>query len=227
MSLLRFDSVSKKYGDHFALSDISFEIKSGEFVFLVGPSGAGKSTIAKLITREINPSAGSVFFNDTNLSNLTDENLPELRRNIAVIFQDFKLLEEKSVFDNVAISLEVVNAPDHAIKEIVPNVLGLVKLDHKMDTPTQDLSGGEKQRLSIARALAHEPTLILADEPTGMIDPEASVELVEIFEKINKMGTSVLMATHDKDIVDKFKKRVIKITNGYLDFDRENSKYDG
>jgi len=226
MSQIEFKNVTKEYiPGNKVLDDVSFSIEKGEFVFMIGPSGAGKSTIIKLLTREEKPEEGQIFFNNEDISNITPEEMPEYRRKIGVVYQDYKLLNSKTVYDNVAVSLEVVDSDEQEIKSVVPNVLSLVGLlDHSSYYP-QELSGGEKQRVAIARALAHEPDVLIADEATGMIDPDVSDEIVELLEKINSLGTTVIMATHDQRIVDKLTKRVIKIQKGKLVSDKKGGKY--
>ena len=226
MSQIEFKNVTKEYiPGNKVLDDVSFSIEKGEFIFIIGPSGAGKSTIIKLLTREEKPEEGQVVFNNQDISNIKPEEMPDYRRKIGVVYQDYKLLNSKTVYDNVAVSLEVVDADEQEIKSVVPNVLSLVGLlDHSSYYP-QELSGGEKQRVAIARALAHEPDVLIADEATGMIDPDVSDEIVELLEKINSLGTTVIMATHDQRIVDKLTKRVIKIQKGKLVSDKKGGKY--
>jgi len=209
------------------LDEVSLSIDQGEFVFIIGPSGAGKSTVIKLLLREELPGSGEIFFQGKNILDILPKDMPEYRRKIGVVFQDYRLLDSKTVYDNVAISLEVVDADKEDIKSIVPNVLSLVGLlDHSSYYPGQ-LSGGEKQRVAIARALAHEPDVLVADEATGMIDTDSSDEIVEILEKINSLGTTIIMATHDQRIVDKLTKRVIKIEKGKIVSDKKGGKYRG
>ncbi len=226
MSQIEFKNVTKEYiKDNKVLDGVSFSIEKGEFVFMIGPSGAGKSTIIKLLTREEKPEEGQVIFNNQDILEIKPEEMPEFRRKIGVVYQDYKLLNSKTVYDNVAVSLEVVDSDEQEIKSVVPNVLSLVNLlDHSSNYP-QELSGGEKQRVAIARALAHEPDVLIADEATGMIDPDVSDEIVELLEKINSLGTTVIMATHDQRIVDKLTKRVIKIEKGKLVSDKKGGKY--
>jgi len=226
MSQIEFKNVTKEYiPGNKVLDDVSFSIEKGEFIFIIGPSGAGKSTIIKLLTREEKPEEGQVVFNNQDILNIKPEEMPDYRRKIGVVYQDYKLLNSKTVYDNVAVSLEVVDADEQEIKSVVPNVLSLVGLlDHSSYYP-QELSGGEKQRVAIARALAHEPDVLIADEATGMIDPDVSDEIVELLEKINSLGTTVIMATHDQRIVDKLTKRVIKIQKGKLVSDKKGGKY--
>ena len=226
MPQIEFKNVTKEYIEgNKVLDDVSFSIEKGEFVFIIGPSGAGKSTIIKLLTCEEKPDRGEIEFQGKSVLDIQLDEMPEYRRSIGVVFQDYKLLNSKTVYDNVAVSLEVVNSDEQDIKSIVPNVLSLVGLlDHASFYPNE-LSGGEKQRVAIARALAHEPDVLIADEATGMIDPDASDEIVELLEKINSLGTTVIMATHDQRIVDKLTKRVIKIQQGKLVSDKKGGKY--
>ncbi len=224
--LISFQNVTKEYDNGFkCLDDVSFTIDKGEFVFLVGRSGAGKSTLVKLLIREQTPTSGSVVFDNTDVVNIPHKQIHEMRRRIGVVFQDFKVLPSKNVFDNVAIALEVTDAPKSQIKEVVDNVLTLVGLLDKAQRFPAELSGGELQRVVIARALAHEPDLLVADEPTGNIDPVASQQIVDIFEKVNKMGVAVLMATHDDRVVDRLKKRVVRLENGKVVSDVKEGKY--
>jgi len=227
MPLIKFENVTKKYQDDIvALDEISFEINPKEFVFLVGPSGAGKSTLVKLLIKEEDPTSGDILFNDESILEIEKDQISDLRRRIGVVFQDFKLLETKTVFENVAVALEVVDSPQKDIKEIVPSVLSLVGLEDKADYYPSQLSGGEKQRIALARAIAHEPDVIVADEPTGMIDPDSSEDLMEVFEKVNTLGTTILMATHDREIVNKMKKRVLRIEDGKITSDKMEGNYD-
>lgn len=224
--LVAFQNVTKEYENGFkCLDDVSFTIDKGEFVFLVGRSGAGKSTLVKLLIREQMPTAGSIVFDDVSVSTIPQKEIHTLRRRIGVVFQDFKVLPSKNVFDNVAIALEVTDAPGSQAKEVVDNVLTLVGLLDKSERFPAELSGGELQRVAIARALAHEPDLLVADEPTGNIDPVSSAQVVEIFEKVNKMGVAILMATHDDRIVDKLKKRVVRLEAGRVISDVAEGKY--
>lgn len=228
MPQIEFINVTKKYDGNFtALDSISFSIEDDEFVFLVGPSGAGKSTITKLLIREETCDSGEILFKGQNVMDLPHEEIPGLRRKIGVVFQDFKLLSSKNVFENVSVALEVVDSPELEIKSIVPNVLSMVGLTEKMFSYPRQLSGGEKQRLCIARALAHEPDVLIADEPTGNIDPDASIQIIEILEKINSLGTTVIMATHDEKLVDRLKKRVIRLEKGIIVSDKKGGKYRG
>ena len=224
-SIIIFENVFKSYKGDEVLENIDFQVKRGEFVFLIGPSGAGKSTIIKLLNREESPTSGKIFIDGTDLSTVPYEEMHKIRRKIGVVFQDFRVIKSKNVFENVAISLEVVNSPVDVIQEVVPNILGMVGLQNKIYKNPSELSGGEVQRLIIARALAHEPDIIIADEPTGMIDPRATGEIMNLLNEINKMGTTVLMATHDYNIVNHYKKRVIKIDNGKIVSDKKGGTY--
>ncbi len=226
MAIIEFVDVTKEYaGGYKALDGVSFSVDPGEFVFVVGPSGAGKSTLVKLLIKEDKPAAGDIFFDGQSILSVERANVPALRRRVGVVFQDFKLLDSKNVFDNVAIALDVVNASADDIRNIVPNVLSMVGLLDKADKYPKQLSGGEKQRISIARAIAHEPDVLVADEPTGMIDLVAAEEVIEIFDRINALGTTIFMATHDKKIVDALKKRVIRLENGKIVSDKQKGTY--
>lgn len=226
MAQIDFKEVTKEYesGKH-VLENVSFSIEDGEFVFLVGPSGAGKSTLIKMLIHEDAPTGGDILFYGDSIIQIQPEQVSNLRRRIGVVFQDFKLLDSKNVFENVAVALDVVNSPKEVVHNVVPNVLGMVGLLDKMFKFPSQLSGGEKQRVSIARALAHEPDVLIADEPTGMIDPQASDEIMEILEKVNSLGTTIVMATHEHEIVDKLKKRVIRLEGGKVVSDKKGGKY--
>jgi len=225
--LIEFREVTKEYEEGFkALDNVSFTVDNGEFVFIVGESGAGKTTLAKLLIREAFPTSGQVLFEDSDVHTLEGDDVSTLRRRIGVVFQDYKILKSRTVFENVAIALEVDGTDDDVIRSVVPNVLSLVNLSHKTHSNPDTLSGGEKQRVAIARALAHEPDVLVADEPTGMIDPNSGDEVMNILEKIHAMGTTVIMATHDKTIVDKMKKRVIKLDRGKVVSDKKKGTYE-
>ncbi len=226
MPQVEFINVSKQYDDFIAVNNVSFYIEKGEFLFLIGPSGAGKSTLIKMLIREELPTAGDILLDGESLLSIPQEQIHTLRRRVGVVFQDFKILRSKTVFENVAVALEVVDSPKNEINEVVPNVLNLVGLQDKINSLPYKLSGGEKQRLAIARALAHEPDILVADEPTGMIDPQASQDVLNILKKINDLGTTILMSTHDKQIVDKMKKRVIVLDKGGVISDKTGGKYD-
>jgi len=225
--VIEFQNVSKKYscGDVEAISNVSFNISIGEFISIVGPSGAGKSTLIRLLTCEEKPSEGKILVAGRDISKLKKRELPFYRRKVGVIFQDFKLLPKKTVYENVAFALEVCDATNAEIKEKVPKIIDLVGLTNRVFALTEELSGGEKQRVSIARALVHNPKLLIADEPTGNLDPVSTWEIIELLFKINKQGTIVLLATHDKEVVDTLERRVISVKNGKIVSDQKKGKY--
>ena len=219
-------NVTKTYetGTH-ALNGIDLHIDDGEFVFLVGQSGSGKSTMIKLLTAELKPTGGSVLVNGYKLETIKRSRVPYLRRTLGVIFQDFRLIENKTVFENVAFAMRVVGAGSREIKKRVPYVLELVGLENKARRYPSELSGGEQQRVAIARALVNNPTMIIADEPTGNLDPARSFEIMLLLEQINALGTTVLVVTHEKGLVDRFTKRVIAIDEGKVVSDRMDGYY--
>ncbi len=202
-----------------ALDDVSMSIKEGEFVFLVGPSGSGKTTVMKLITGEILADAGQIVVNDFNMRTIRRRKLPKMRRTIGAIFQDYRLIDNMNVYDNVAFAMRVVGARNREIRKRVPYVLELVGLEGREKRMPTELSGGEQQRVAIARALVNNPRMIVADEPTGNLDPVRSLELMLLFEKINEMGTTILVVTHEKELVNAFSKRVIAIEGGHVTSD--------
>jgi len=214
--LIKLDRVTKSFGRIKAVNDVSFHVDKGEFVFLTGPSGAGKTTIMRLILRELIPDSGSIFFEGHNITNLTEKAVPEYRQKIGVVFQDFKLLPERTVRENVEVALAVLGVAEDEWKTRVDHVLKLTGLLSRSELFPAQLSGGELQRVSLARALVVNPKLILADEPTGNLDWETSEGLMELFEKINKEDKTIIMATHNKMIVEKLKKRIIKIKDGKI-----------
>jgi cell division transport system ATP-binding protein len=217
--------VSKRYGPIVALNDVSLQVHRGEFVSLVGPSGAGKSTLLKLLIREELPSDGEIIIAGKDITELRYHDIPYYRRQIGVVFQDFKLLPQKTVAENVAFALEVADVPDGEIERRVPKVLRLVGLLDRVNNYPAELSGGEKQRCAIARALVHGPKLLLADEPTGNLDPDSMWDVVKLLLRINDMGTIVILATHNKEIVDQINRRVIHITEGKIVSDRKRGGY--
>lgn len=218
--------VSKKYRrSTTALRDITVSVNQGDFVYLVGPSGAGKSSFIKLLYREEQVTSGSIYVGEFDLTKLRKKDVPILRRNIGVVFQDYKLLEKKTVFENVAYAMEVIGEKRRNIKRRVPEVLELVGLKHKMRSFPNQLSGGEQQRVAIARAIVNNPKLLIADEPTGNLDPEISWEIMHLLERINLQGTTVLMATHNSHIVNTLRHRVIAIEDGRLVRDEEEGDY--
>ncbi|WP_096226170.1 cell division ATP-binding protein FtsE [Geobacillus sp. FJAT-46040] len=208
-----------------ALNGINVRIKQGEFVYVVGPSGAGKSTFIKMMYREEKPTSGTIMVNGVNLAKLKDSKVPLLRRHIGVVFQDFKLLPKLNVYENVAFALEVIEESPKAIRQKVMEVLDLVGLKHKVRSYPNELSGGEQQRVSIARSIVNSPKIVIADEPTGNLDPETSWGIVELFEKINDRGTTIVMATHNKEIVNATRRRVIAIENGKIVRDEARGEY--
>lgn len=212
-------------GGHVALQDITVKIQKGEFVFIVGPSGAGKSTFIKLLIREEMPTKGQIFFNGKNITRMRHSQVPFLRRRIGVVFQDFRLLPQKTVYENVAFAMEVIEAPFREIKKRVPKVLEMVGLSHKMNAKPHELSGGEQQRVSLARALVNNPDVIIADEPTGNLDPDTSWEIIKLLNEINMSGTTLIVATHAKDIVNAMRKRVLQLDSGKLVRDEERGVY--
>ncbi len=210
-------NVSKSYsGDTMALDNISLTIPDGQFVFIVGPSGSGKSTFLKLLTKEEEPTSGKIIINGTNITSMKKRKIPYLRRTMGIVFQDFRVIEKMTVFENVAFAMHVVGAKSRDIRRRVPYVLNLVDLGDKARRKVSELSGGEKQRVGLARALVNNPNMIIADEPTGNIDPSLSYELVELLSQINKCGTTVIMVTHDISIVRRFNFRVIEIADGKI-----------
>ena len=215
--MIEFIDVVKSYpeGNH-ALRGVSMQIEDGEFCYLVGPSGSGKSTIIKMITGEIRPTSGSVHVNGYSLERIRKSEIPYMRRTVGVVFQDFRLIANKTVYDNVAFAMRVIGARDREIKERVPYVLELVGLDSKATRHPNELSGGEQQRLAIARALVNNPSTIIADEPTGNLDPELAMEIMSLLQEINNLGTTMLLVTHERDLVERFGKRVIAIDEGLV-----------
>lgn len=218
--------VSKKYPNGvLALSDVSITIGKGEFVFLVGPSGAGKSTFVRLVYAEENPTSGRVFVSGRDITQLRPREIPYLRRTLGVVFQDFKLLPQRTAFENVALALQVVGASRRELKRKVTRALALVGLLNRANHYPAELSGGEQQRVSLARALVNNPVMLLADEPTGNLDPDTSWQLIALLEEINRQGTTVVVATHAWDIVDRMRKRVIEIEAGRIVRDEEGGRY--
>jgi len=225
--VLQFKNVTKTYENTnvTALENVSLDIQKGEFVFLVGHSGAGKSTLIKLITAEEKATSGEIIINDINVNKLKRKEIPYYRRTLGMVFQDFRLLDNKTVMENVAYAMRVVGATKRQIRRRAPDVLGRVGLSQKAHFLPDELSGGEQQRVAIARALANNPNLIIADEPTGNLDPDTSKEIMEYLEEINRSGTTVIVATHDKDIVNRMHKRVIAVDAGAIVRDDERGGY--
>jgi len=224
--MIEFKNVTKVYDNNvLALSNLNINIDKGEFVFLVGPSGAGKSTFIKMLLKEVDPTAGEVIIAGTNITKLTHKEVPFYRRKIGVVFQDFRLIPTLNIYENVAFALRVIGASEREIQKKVPSVLAMVGLTKKRNAFPNQLSGGEQQRVSIARSIVNSPSLLIADEPTGNLDPETSLEIMDIISDINRAGTTIVMATHAKDIVDTMKKRVIAIEKGTVARDEERGKY--
>ncbi len=224
--MIVFDHVRKVYEPSvLALDGVSFTIEKGEFVFLVGPSGSGKSTLIRLLLKEVEPTDGRIFVGGRELARLKRSKVPMLRRNIGCVFQDFKLLPNRTAFENVAYALRVRGESAKAIRQKVPEVLNLVGLTHKMSSYPDELSGGEQQRVSIARAFANHPPLLICDEPTGNLDPDTSVGIMQLLYRINRTGTTILMATHDREMVDKMRRRVIALEQGKLIRDERRGGY--
>jgi len=224
--MITFHNVSKVYNKHsVALEDIDLEIKPGEFVSIVGRSGAGKSTLIKMLIGEEKPTKGRVVFGAYEVNKLRAKDLPKLRRQIGIVFQDFKLLPRKNAYENVAFALEVEGRSQHEIEDLVPQVLDMVGLGDKHHNFPHELSGGEKQRVAIARAMIHRPAVLIADEPTGNLDEANSEEIVRLISKINELGTTVILATHNKHVVNLLHKRVIALANGKVVSDEEKAKY--
>lgn len=226
--MITMEHVSKKYeNDVLALNDINITIYKGEFVFVVGPSGAGKSTFMRMLLRETLPSSGTVKVNGYNISAMRNKDVPYLRRSLGIVFQDYRLLPNKTVYENVAFAMRVIEAPRRLIQRSVISVLGVVGLKDKYRCFPHQLSGGEQQRIAIARAIVNQPSIVIADEPTGNLDPETTWGIMEIFDRINRAGTTIVMATHNKDIVDTMQRRVITISQGAITRDVAQGGYDG
>jgi len=224
--MIFFQNVSKIYNSHsVALDNVTFKVMPREFATLVGRSGAGKSTVVKLLIGEEKPTKGRIFFDKEEVNKLTSKELPHLRRRIGIVFQDFKLLPQKNAFENVAFALEAAGCLPKEIEEFVPQILDLVGLKDKILNFPHELSGGEKQRVAIARAMINQPDVLVADEPTGNLDPINSNEIIKLLLKINELGTTVLLATHNKNVVDSLEKRVISIEGGRIIRDEEEGKY--
>jgi cell division transport system ATP-binding protein len=225
--MIRLENVTKHYGtDVVALRDASFDVNKGEFVFLVGPSGSGKSTLLRLLNRQDRPEAGAVYVAGRNIIDMPAGRVPQLRRNIGNVFQDYKLLSNKTVFENIAFAQEVIGKPKHVIRQQVPAVLDLVGLAGKEERFPHQLSGGEQQRVSVARAFVNRPLILLADEPTGNLDPATGEGIMRLLDRINQIGTTVLMATHDQRIVNSMRKRVIQLDRGVIVRDQARGVYD-
>jgi cell division transport system ATP-binding protein len=224
--MIKTEHVTKVYKDSVvALEDVAIDVRKGEFVFVVGPSGSGKSTFIRLLLKEEEPTRGNIYVAGKNIANLSPWKVPYLRRNIGTVFQDFKLLPDKTVFENVAFALEVIGKPRHVIDRRVPEILELVGLGEKLNNYPEELSGGEQQRVSVARAFVNRPLILLADEPTGNLDPSTSVEIMKLLDRINRTGTTVIMATHDNAIVDAMRRRVVELESGRVVRDQARGVY--
>ena len=224
--VIEIKNVSKVYKNNvIALSNVNISINKGEFIFLVGPSGAGKSTFIKLLLREIEPTSGEIYVNNIDINKLKRRQVPYYRRNIGVVFQDFRLLNDKTAYENVAFAMRIIGASSREIKKRVPQILSQVGLSSKLSSYPHQLSGGEQQRVVLARALVNNPVLLICDEPTGNLDPETANEIMELLNDINKSGTTVLMATHARDLVDRMKKRVVAIEKGVIVRDQLRGVY--
>ncbi|NLJ99213.1 MAG: cell division ATP-binding protein FtsE [Tissierellia bacterium] len=225
--MIRLINISKEYKNGVkALSNINLSIKKGEFVFLVGPSGAGKSTLIKLILKEEEPTGGKIFLNDKEITKVRNRRIPHIRRGVGTVFQDFRLLPNKTVYENVSFAMEIIGAPPKEINRRVPDVLSMVGLSEKAYCYPSELSGGEHQRVAISRAIVNNPPVLIADEPTGNLDPDTSWDIMDVLLDINRRGTTVLMATHAKEIVDIMKKRVIAIEAGKIVRDEQRGVYE-
>ena len=224
--MITLENVSKSYAKgQPALNDVSLHIDKGEFVFIVGNSGSGKSTLIKLLLKELDPPSGTIIVNDQNLGKMKRRKVPKYRRGVGVVFQDFRLLKDRNVYENVAFAQRVIERPNRVIKKRVPEILTLVGLAEKYKSFPRELSGGEQQRVALARALVNRPNILLADEPTGNLDPKNSLEIMKLLEEINERGTTVLVVTHNREIVNSFRKRVITMRKGVIVSDEEEGGY--
>lgn len=224
--MILFENVTKKFGSTLALDDISLNIKQGEFVFIVGPSGAGKSTLLRILTREIVPTSGKTMVGNHDIAKIKDKDVPSLRRKVGVVFQDFKLLDDRTVFENVALTLEVLGKSNEEISKLVEHILKLVEIWDQRNLFPRQLSGGEAQRTAIARAIVGKPDVLLADEPTGDLDPKTAWGVIQLLNEINSWGTTILMATHNQEIVNTLKRRVVTLKDGKITKDNKEGKYE-
>ncbi len=224
--MITFENISKTYATGIeAVHDVSLEIEKGDFAFFIGPSGCGKSTLMKLLLKEIEPTVGKIYINGKDITHMPRKNIPYLRRSMGIVFQDFRLLQDKTVYENVAFAMRVIEANSKLIKKQVPNALSLVGLLNKANMYPDELSGGEQQRVAVARALVNNPMMLIADEPTGNLDPDTAWEIMSLLNDINRRGTTVIVATHAKEIVDKMQKRVIEIDKGVIHSDIKKGVY--
>ena len=224
--MIALDNVYKTYATGVtALNGISLKIRKGEFVFVVGTSGSGKTTFFKLLLKELEPTSGAIYMNNQNIGKLRRRRVPKMRRGIGVVFQDFRLLKDRTEYENIAFAMRVVGKPTKVIKDTVPQLLAVVGLSNKADAYPKELSGGEQQRVALARALANNPPVLLADEPTGNLDPKNAWEIMGLLEEINMRGTTVIVVTHNKEIVEKMQKRVITLSNGVIVSDEQKGGY--
>jgi len=223
--MIYFDGVTRVYDGHSAVSDVTFKIDPGEFVSIVGHSGAGKTTLLRLLLAEEKPTSGSVFFESVNINHIKSRHIPEYRRRIGTVFQDFRLLPQKTAYENIAFAMEAAGKTDEEIRSDVPQVLELVDLGDKIFHFPGELSGGEKQRVAIARAIVAQPDVLIADEPTGNLDPVATYDIIQILKKINEMGTTVILTTHNKGVIDALHRRVVTMENGKVIRDDAHGKY--
>ena len=224
--MITFENVSKRYATGTeAVRDVSLEIEKGEFAFIVGPSGCGKSTLMKMLLKEVEPTSGRIYINGKDITNLPKKKIPYLRRSMGIVFQDFRLLQDKTVYENVAYAMRVIETNPKIIRKQVPNALSLVGLLHKAKGYPDQLSGGEQQRVAVARAIVNNPMMLIADEPTGNLDPDTAWEIMSLLNDINRRGTTVVVATHAKEIVDKMQKRVIAIDHGVIHSDIKRGVY--
>ena len=224
--MITFENVSKRYATGTeAVRDVSLEIEKGEFAFIVGPSGCGKSTLMKMLLKEVEPTSGRIYINGKDITNLPKKKIPYLRRSMGIVFQDFRLLQDKTVYENVAYAMRVIETNPKIIRKQVTNALSLVGLLHKAKVYPDQLSGGEQQRVAVARAIVNNPMMLIADEPTGNLDPDTAWEIMSLLNDINRIGTTVVVATHAKEIVDKMQKRVIAIDHGVIHSDIKRGVY--
>jgi cell division transport system ATP-binding protein len=223
--MIEYKNVTKTYGSNIGLEDVSVRIDKGDFVFLVGPSGAGKSTFIKLLLKEIKPDSGSIIFNGLDITKMSNRGVPKLRRSIGIVFQDFRLLPKKTVYENVAFAMEIIHMGPRVIRRQAPQALSLVGISSEASKYPDELSAGEQQRVAIARAIVNNPAILIADEPTGNLDPDTAWEIMRLLEQINMRGTTIVMVTHAKDIVNRMNRRVVSIKEGRITRDEKRGGY--